>query len=77
MNESIGALADSATYGFSILDPTVTLQVSESADGGVLVEGLGALALGLCFVHNDDTDGQWTRQALKQVIEHRIGVCTS
>lgn len=50
------------------------LQVSEGADGGVLVEGLGAIALGLCSVHNDDTEGQWTRQALKQVINHRVGV---
>lgn len=55
--------------------PFLTAQVAENADEEqVLVQGLCAFLLGLCIQFNDDTNPNFTKESMRQLIVKRIGV---
>ncbi|RUS74436.1 hypothetical protein EGW08_017801 [Elysia chlorotica] len=47
---------------------------SEADDHEVIVQGLCAFLLGICMLYNNDTTEAFTKSALKQVIQNRIGL---
>ncbi|GFS04073.1 general vesicular transport factor p115-like [Elysia marginata] len=47
---------------------------SEADDHEVIVQGLCAFLLGICMLYNNDATEAFTKSALKQVIQNRIGL---
>ncbi|GFN80979.1 general vesicular transport factor p115-like [Plakobranchus ocellatus] len=47
---------------------------SEADEHEVIVQGLCAFLLGICMLYNNDTTEAFTKSALKQVIQNRIGL---
>eukprot|EP00057_Strongylocentrotus_purpuratus_P015392 XP_011669866.1 PREDICTED: general vesicular transport factor p115 [Strongylocentrotus purpuratus] len=57
--------------------PFLTSQVAEDADEQeVLVQGLCAFLLGICTQFNDNSNKNFTKESLQQIIAKRIGVET-
>ncbi|XP_071829956.1 general vesicular transport factor p115-like isoform X2 [Apostichopus japonicus] len=55
--------------------PFLTAEVAENADEDkVLVQGLCAFLLGLCIHFNDDSNPNFTKESMRQLIAKRIGV---
>ncbi|CAL1545849.1 unnamed protein product [Lymnaea stagnalis] len=50
------------------------VSASEGDEHEAIVQGLCAFLLGICMLYNDDTSEAFTKTALKQIIQNRIGL---